>query len=217
MDSTEKLEEAVGRAVRLERDEHGLTLDQLATEMRERGVKWTTARVIEFEKGQLRLTLPILLALTQSLRALVGRHYMLSDLIPDDRAWLKLTDTWRTPRHLVREVLDGIPVPLPIVNGDVPDSGPWRHESSVIEDMRVSSDSITATLAEQRAARRIGVRPRQVAMWANMLWGTHLDDEVSRRAGDGASSQARGHVTRLLVDEIKGKIDDHRTHGPSDG
>lgn len=215
MEPTETIEAAFGRAVKTERDEHGITLDQLATTMREHGVRWSTARVIEFEKGRLRLTVPMLLAITKSLELLTKRGYALGDLLPDDMPLVKITEQWVTPTHLVREVLSGVVTPLPIIVGDVESFSGIREESALEEDRRAGAGPLTATLAEERAARRIGVRPRQIAMWAGMLWGSHLDDEVARRAGADASAQARGHITRELVAEIGRHIDEHRE--PADG
>lgn len=211
----ESLEAAVGRVIKAEREEHGITLDQLATTMREHGVPWSTARVIEFEKGRPRLTLPIVLSLLDALAWLTDRRYTLSDLIPDDAGLIRITDEWTTSAGLLREALDGYPTSLPFIVGDVDSTvGNYvRQRSDLVEELADQVDvapPFDVTLAEERAARRLGVRPRQVAMWSHLLWGTHLDAEVTRRAGSKASPQARGHVTRELVREIENKIEEHR-------
>lgn len=59
------------------------------------------------------------------------------------------------------------------------------------------------TLAEERAAKKLGVSPATVAGKARRLWGHTVDDEATKRAGEGASPQARGHVTRQLIKELQ--------------
>lgn len=62
---------------------------------------------------------------------------------------------------------------------------------------------LVPTAAERRAAKKLGVEPIRVAE-AMYLWCGHsLDDEVRKFAGEGASPQKRGRVTRKLVAELK--------------
>ena len=58
------------------------------------------------------------------------------------------------------------------------------------------------TGAERRAAKKINLDPLALAVWARVLWGHSLDDEARARAGDEATPQARGRITRLLVEEL---------------
>lgn len=182
------------------REQAGVTLDQLATRARERGLKWSTARVIEFEKGKLRLTLPMLLAVAQSMAELTGEEISLADLVPPGSTWIRLTPEWVTERERLWTVLGFDPVQL----GSVVDVSAVDPSSRVQVSLPV--DALTATLAEQRAAKRIGARPRQVAMWAHLLWGKHLDAVVAERLPEDASPQARGHLTRSLVEQITREI-----------
>lgn len=217
----ESLEAAVGRAARAYREYAGITLDQLATQMREHGLKWSTARVIEFEKGKLRLTLPMLLALARSLSFALNQPIALGDLLPEGSKWVKITDEWITTRDSLREVLGAVPVNL-VQLVSVEESDP-AAEISVL----TPSDWIVATLAEERAAKRLGVRPRQVALWSHMLWGRHLDEEAALRSDADASPQARGHMTRELARiigeriEAQGEVDTEfvprREGGATDG
>lgn len=62
---------------------------------------------------------------------------------------------------------------------------------------------LVPTAAERRAAKKLGVEPIRVAE-AMYLWRGHsLDDEVRELAGEGASPQKRGRVTRKLVAALK--------------
>ncbi len=69
--------------------------------------------------------------------------------------------------------------------------------------------------AEQKAARKLGVHPAAVALAAQKLWQRSLTAERDRRvaerspAGSPRRVQAmRGHITRLLVGELRECIED---------
>lgn len=63
------------------------------------------------------------------------------------------------------------------------------------------------SLAEQRAAKKLGLSPAELQHRAEDLWGWGLEDESAHRAGPGSTPQARGRVTRLLVGEIRTAIE----------
>ncbi|QDW28593.1 helix-turn-helix domain-containing protein [Arthrobacter sp. KBS0702] len=58
------------------------------------------------------------------------------------------------------------------------------------------------SLAESRAAKKLGIRPLEVQQRAVQLWGRSLEAEALTRAGADSTPQARGRVTRVLVEEI---------------
>lgn len=59
-----------------------------------------------------------------------------------------------------------------------------------------------ATLAEERAAKKLGISPQKLQRLAFDLWGRSLEFESAARAGEGSSPQARGNYTRQLLAEI---------------
>ncbi len=69
--------------------------------------------------------------------------------------------------------------------------------------------------AEFKAARKLGVTPRDVVSAAHSLWGRSLADERDRRVAEhaehGSTSRTlqarRGHVTRALTTELATHID----------
>lgn len=63
------------------------------------------------------------------------------------------------------------------------------------------------TLAEKRAADKLSITPLELQRYALRLWGRALEAESAFRAGDGSSPQARGRITRVLVDEIRKVVD----------
>ncbi len=207
----------MGRAVREVRVSEGITLDQLARQAREHGLRWSTARVIEFEKGALRLTLPMLLVVAQSLSELTGREIGLGHLIPPSSSpFVRVTDEWVVNRSRLAKILGFQPVRL----GTLVDvGGDWTHQ-----DLKETADAVAGafarlspTLAEERAAKRLGVRPRRVAAAAHILWRRHLDEEVAARAGSDASPQAKGHITRQLLAEIDATLQSNKGAVDGDG
>ncbi|MHB1328059.1 MAG: hypothetical protein ACYC2K_07640 [Gemmatimonadales bacterium] len=64
------------------------------------------------------------------------------------------------------------------------------------------------SLAESRAAKKLGVRPLEIQQRAIALWGRSLEAEALDRAGADSTPQARGRVTRVLVDEIRESMEE---------
>lgn len=62
---------------------------------------------------------------------------------------------------------------------------------------------LVPTAAERRAAKKLGVEPIRVAEATYLLFGATLDEVVYKFAGDGASPQKRGRVTRKVVEFLK--------------
>lgn len=61
-----------------------------------------------------------------------------------------------------------------------------------------------ASLAESRAAKKLGMGPLELQRRAIQVWGRPLEVEALSRVGANSTPQARGRVTRVLVDEIRG-------------
>lgn len=67
-----------------------------------------------------------------------------------------------------------------------------------------------ASLAEERAAKKLGISAAHLRQLAHDLWARPLEDESSRRAGPDSTPQARGRVTRVLVDEMRESLKERR-------
>jgi len=65
----------------------------------------------------------------------------------------------------------------------------------------------SSSLAESRAAKKLGITPLVLQRVAARLWGRTLEDEAQQRAGVESTPQARGRVTRVLVDEIRDALE----------
>jgi transcriptional regulator with XRE-family HTH domain len=66
------------------------------------------------------------------------------------------------------------------------------------------------SLAEERAAKKLGISIARLRQLTLFLWARSLEEESSRRAGTDSTPQARGRVTRLLIDEIRRSMEEGR-------
>lgn len=69
-------------------------------------------------------------------------------------------------------------------------------------------DDLPPSQAEQRAAKKLEMDPGELQRIAEDLWGHTLEEESTHRAGSDSTPQARGRVTRLLVDEIRTAVEE---------
>ncbi|WP_309694004.1 hypothetical protein [Microbacterium foliorum] len=82
-------------------------------------------------------------------------------------------------------------------------------EESQDSERRRHGGNATPSLAVKRAATKLGVAALDVERRAVALWGRRFESELWSRAGGDSSPQARGRVTRLLVEEIRESLGEH--------
>ena len=75
---------------------------------------------------------------------------------------------------------------------------------------RISTKGDAGSLAEERAAKKLGISTTRLRQQALDLWGRSLEAEALNRAGADSTPQARGRVTRVLVDEIRDSMKEGR-------
>lgn len=211
------LAEAVGRNARNIRRDAGLTLDDVARVGREYGARWTTARVVELEKGKRTLTVANLLLLQLSLSRLSGRGVRLAELV-DGRYIVELTPRFGLAADGVARAFDGrTPNDSPgvldravlfmedrEVRGDVEQS--VRNDIPDATAQEVLTAMIAAQdLAEVRAAKRLGIEVPSLRILARRLWDTDLVSERDARATT-SSAQARGRAMRELHNELSSAL-----------
>ncbi|MBT2497139.1 helix-turn-helix transcriptional regulator [Microbacterium sp. ISL-59] len=224
MQESVAFQNAIADFLRSFRTEHRLTLDDVARQAREFGAGWGVSTVRNFESARSAVTLPNLLVLAASLNALAGSSLTLDDLLGD-------TATFSAPsvhgagvtREWVRSALAGAPVRLSLT-----DTSSQLLDSDRLLDMLeavgrempvgwyVPGPDEPAprepTLAEQRAADRLGMLRVSFAAWADRLWGRSLDEEAAIRASSN-SPQARGRATRALVEEVSKHYEERIKNG----
>jgi hypothetical protein len=194
--------EIVGRnARRVRLADKSATLEQVATVARRYGLKWSTARVVELERGQLAISGTLLFLLTQVLGDVKGHRIRISELF-EGAGSVELNSATDVPTELLRNAVDG----------DVVDWGAFRAQSTDAAPAGITHTG--AGLAEERAARRLGISPADVNVHANALWGTTLTEHRDALAGQNANGQTRGRITRQLVDQVRGRVNTGSTSSP---
>lgn len=218
MSDVEKLAAAIGQRARVLRVEHGLTLEDVAQTARLLGLKWTTARVVEFENGKKPATLSTLLVLCEALNGTeiewqARRKVRLSDLIPEDGE-LELNPRYTVTAQSVRDALTGAPVRLtePQLERDVSLAlkGVAVELASATDLVPDGPDGEYLTydlvarhgLAEHRMSKQLGLNRMELGALEASLWGRTLTQERDCRAGPEASAQKLGQVSRQLKGEL---------------
>jgi transcriptional regulator with XRE-family HTH domain len=220
------LAEAFGRGLRSIRTQHGLTLDKVASTASLFGLKWSTARVVEFEKGKIPITLPTLMRLGTTLTALTGQGITISDMLDWDH-WLELPGDGSGVIHAdaFRQAFAGGPVD--IRQGD--DSENERDDaldaSTVLPEV---PPGITARqlkymheyagLADERASKKLGMTLDEFLAFAFPVLGISLSERtmsMSMRFENGElldeGPQARGHLSRKLSRTVGAFADLYRS------
>ncbi|QDQ98114.1 helix-turn-helix domain-containing protein [Tomitella fengzijianii] len=225
MDEATGLPDVVGRnaqAIRMRADAGTEAVAQVA---REYGLRWSDSRVSALEKGKVSPTLPTLFALAQALGDVTGERISIADLVEHD-GWVRLNADLDVRGAAIVSALRG--EPLDLASGDVrggveelqdvaakgieraaldgrlPESVPrlFGHSRTVIRQLAQASG-----VAEERAAKSLGLNPASLAALSYHLWGRTLSEERDRRVGEGANAQHKGQVTRELRAELKAALD----------
>lgn len=179
-DAHPHMSEVFGANMRRVREEHGLTLDAIATEARRHGLKWSTGRVHRVETGETRSvgaeTLVLMpLILSTATRSKVTLDDLLSHGGP----------VTMPPGVTVRA--DSI---LHVLSGEDP------------RDVQIETKPDALSLADERAASKLGWDVDTFNARSRALWGRTLAEEAKARAPEGATAQKIGHQTRSLLWEI---------------
>lgn len=234
MDAPDSFQSAVGKFLSAYRVDHELTLDQIARAARTFGVAWGTQSVRNIQTGNATPTLPTLITLALALNQLTGEKLTLSDLLGDaeaigpptalglpfSRPWVEqvlqggvievgnvttaLVGGADKQDEILRNTPEALAAVLETVKAEFPPGLGFRELEQFGRELRRDP-----SLAERRAADRLHVSPEAVIYWSAHLWGRSLDDEARARAGQDASPQARGAVTRRLVEEISTNMAEH--------
>jgi hypothetical protein len=211
----------IGERVRIRRErrtKRGAPWRQadLAQEMRASGLPWTQATVAAVEAGQRSLAL-------EELAGLCGVFYRdLTALLSLDEGEEGLHfagELWQPSqvvvelgrgRHMrwagiLESLREGAPLHIALLGG--PSSLDWSNEPS--DPMYV------------KAARALGVTVAEVEKASRKLYGRALPEERDRRLGEvedlaPRTLQARrGHITRELLSELRGKFESTASGGKS--
>ncbi|WZH38751.1 MAG: hypothetical protein PIR02_08770 [Microbacterium enclense] len=196
---------AIGQFVRRYRAEHNVRRDALARAGTALGMTWGTTSIENIEAGRFAPTLPTLFALCTALSSSSGAL--------SGAGQIKLPDLFDGTERLT--LSDGFTVSterfLHFIGSDeaAPALGEFIDEWARLAADR---DPVTPTLAERRAAKRLGVKVDVLRQVSFAIWGESLESVVSASVGSDASAQARGHETRVRVAQLRDHLE-RNSHG----
>lgn len=197
------------------RQAHGLTLSDVARAVRAYGLWWSTGRVGDIENGRGVVTIETAVALSLALSEATGQPVTVPELLlPAEDGALTLGNGVDVYAGTFVDVVRGDLTELTagdIVGGveaaeEVISKG-FDYYSEIGEGLtmgQIMDAQQALDLADQRAARKLGVTEGAFIGACLRRWGQLLSQEAADRAGAGASPQARGQVTRKLLQELKG-------------
>lgn len=182
------------------RTSNGVTLEAVAAEARNLGLKWSTARVVDLERGKLNPTLPMLIALALALGRTTQDGVRLSDLVAHDGP-VEVTDKVTAPGSDLVSALSGDPVRLwGRTLADVAKTAEQYPSEWTIQDALAHE---SYGLGDERAARKLGWDKGKMVAKSLQLWGHNLSVERDARAGANSTAQRRGQISRTLISELR--------------
>lgn len=196
---------AIGRFVRSYRTKHNIRRDALARAGSALGMTWGTTSIENIEAGRFAPTLPTLFALCTALSSSADPR--------NSRQQIRLPDLFEGTERLT--LTEGFEISterfLHFIGSA--DAAPALGEF-VDEWARLAADRepVAATLAERRAAKKLGVEVEALREAAYAVWGEPLERVVSASVGSEASAQARGHETRARVAQLREHLE-RSVHG----
>lgn len=187
MPSAQDIPHAVGTFLAETRRELALTLDQVAGAARAHGAAWSASSVRNIERGQASLNLQTLIVLALALGDLRGAPLRLKDLLGE-----------------ATDISLGGGVQIERGDIDAALSGEFVRRRNEAPRLAGGAEGgpVLASLAETRAAEKLGIDVAQLREIAFELWGQTLEAEVRERAGGDSTPQARGRVSRKLLPRI---------------
>lgn len=240
------LSTVLGERLRALRESRHERQEDLAEQLRAYGLDWSRAVVTAVEAGRREVTVPEFIILCAALDTPPWEWFAEADhdaVAPDAPGWRSVELTPRrvtseaSLHRLMRGDLAAVPPPsAPEPGGATAEQlKELEHAAAQVVkrlDRRWPTMSHTpdpeaawadaAGEAEQKAARKLGLSPVELSLFAHALWGRGLSDERDARASerepvdlDERALQIRkGHVTRRLLTELRAVIepegeDDH--------
>jgi transcriptional regulator with XRE-family HTH domain len=192
-DEPQRLAVVLGRRCREIRTEIGARQDDLAAAARVVGLRWTGAKVSDFEAGRWTSSFETVLLVSLALELAASaagkdRAVPLADLIGDEGS-IGLTEEVNVCASVISKVCRGS-----------------RWETSMDEPGGAEGILGRSGLAEDRLAKRVNITRELLAETSWRLWQRPFSEERDRRSGADANAQLRGQVSRSLQAEIEEEL-----------
>lgn len=201
---------ALGHRLRRVREDARLTAQEVSDLSSTYGLGWDRTIVSRVERGSRQVSAVELMALGALYRRSVA------DLLPTEPC--RLTDRLGAEPTALRDALMSPPdyvAPAGSMQGALVEAAlpalRWAHDRYPGTAVRWvgQAEQHAHDAAVVKAASRLAVDPLDVAVGAVTVWGrdlvTERDERVGVVAGEGirARQARRGHVTRMLLDELR--------------
>ena len=227
-----KMNEYIGAYLAKFRKEHGLTLDDIATASNAYGSGWTTGTISLMERGGSKAdSLQTIIILAATIGDLRKDSFPLSEFFVGKEP-IEIGDGLSVEAYEIGDILTGSDVELASVaelNESTEEwvqrftklhAEAWRVAEIAVEewgeykkplpDSLILSSRHVPTLSEKRAAKKLNIPVEDFNAWCLEVYGKYLDEITSELAGDNASAQKRGAVTRKVISAIEKKMEDKK-------
>lgn len=202
----------------------GVTLEDVSKSSSELGANWNIARVSNLENGRTTPTIQTLLTMVYALNnADKGESIRPLDLLEADPESIIQFGEIRLKGELFNQLVGGELYSLrfnDLVDGEeIFDEMISKAMGSLTKygNNFKSGDARKArkeySLADQRAAKKLGLSKSEFIGACLSLWGQLLSQKSEQEAGLESSAQKRGRTTRNLIKELEQFI----AEGPFDG
>lgn len=212
----------LGRNCKRIREAAGLTQNTLARYARESGLRWTAAKVGQFERGAHSPTFATVLAATRALTLATGWPVALGDLVESDDFVAINDDLFAVSGEQLKLIvseaiswrdLKAEDVCAGAVNAS--DAEAIRRAGDEFKRLHYKYELGDAPLEflleisrkagtdEDRLAKRLQISDTELAAASWRAWGRTFSDERDDRAGPESNAQKRGQVSRALQVELE--------------
>lgn len=213
------LSQVIGRNVQRLRGDH--TLEEVATQGRRFGARWSGGSVRAIEQGEFKETLETIALLALALDGLDPERKTIGDgkitvwdLLQTDQSIILGTKVRTTVERLLdflggapsgslydgRQVLAGLEEGLRELTEKVESLNLPNQTLQLLEDIE---DAGPESATEHRLAKKIGVDVLELRAWSVYLWGKSFESHRDQEAGPGATPQKKGRLSRDLLSEIQ--------------
>lgn len=215
-----QLAAVIGRNAKTFRQRAEVTLNEVSIAARNRGLKWTESRVADFERGEVSPNLNTLLAVCAAMNDAGCTEATLPALVDYGGAPIRINESLALFDEEIRGLLRGDRLGEPherepLTEDELATSfSPIRRlwERKIVHSLEVDlANLVRVTKAsgatEDRVRKALNISSAFLAALSSALWGTTFSAERDRRAGEGASAQRRGQITRLMQTELDQEIE----------
>lgn len=213
----QSLSQVIGKNVQRLRGSH--TLEDVATQGRNFGVRWSGGSIRAIERGEFKATLETIILLALSLDRLnpemktLRGAITLRELLATDQP-IALTAKYPTTTERLLTFLgggtSGTAVDFQAVLKNMAES--VLGEVEEMENLNLPDQTTDLYLrveeagpesaAEHRLAKKINIHIHELRSWSVHLWGKSFEDHRDDLAGPDSTPQKKGRVSRDLLEEV---------------